>query len=482
MTELPEEFRKRMTALLGSEYPDFLASYNRPRQLSLRVNTLKADEQSIRKLLPYLEENVPWEKSGIYFAEYEDDAHRPGKSPLHEAGCYYIQEASAMAVAALSGVQKGERVLDLCAAPGGKSTGLAARMQGEGLLVSNEIHPQRAKILSQNIERCGIRNAIVTSMDPKDLAEHFPAFFDRIVVDAPCSGEGMFRKEQAALDMWSVQNILDCHARQMTILESAEKMLRFGGTLIYSTCTFAPEEDEQTIAAFLEAHPDYRAVDLPDRLGPRMEEFGFETGRPAWCGDGVLENTRLQLQKAIRLFPHRLQGEGHFLAILTKGEPTPSPVRSPRAASGSGKGKKDPGQEAFRAFLDFAAENLRDGFSLSGTPVLFGQELYLMPEEVSLRGLKVLRPGLDLGMQKKGRFEPSHALALSIRKEDALRSVDFASDSREAAAYLRGESLPCDPARKGWVLVTFSGYSAGWAKAAGGMLKNHYPKGLRRPY
>ncbi|MGN1022239.1 MAG: RsmB/NOP family class I SAM-dependent RNA methyltransferase, partial [Lachnospiraceae bacterium] len=252
MIALPVGFQKRMSDLLGDKAPAFFATYDRERSHALRVNTLKADPDRIRQLLPYLRDPVPWAPEGYYYEETEVDGteHRPGKNPLHEAGCYYIQEASAMAVAALSGVQPGERVLDLCAAPGGKSTQLAAGMQGEGLLVSNEISPQRAKILSQNIERCGIINAIVTNMDTASLAEALPAYFDRVVVDAPCSGEGMFKKEQAALDMWSEDNIRLCHERQLEILENAAKLLRPGGTLVYSTCTFAPEEDEETLAAF----------------------------------------------------------------------------------------------------------------------------------------------------------------------------------------------------------------------------------------
>ena len=495
MTALPKGFRERMRTLLGEEADDFFASYEAERSHALRINTLKMKPEDAKALLPYLEAPVLWAEEGYYYSPAAADGteNRPGKSPLHEAGCYYIQEPSAMAVAALSGVQRGERVLDLCAAPGGKSTQLAAKMAGEGILVSNEISPQRARILSQNIERCGITNAVVTNMDPKALAEAFPSFFDRIIVDAPCSGEGMFKKEQAALDMWSVDNIRLCHLRQLEILDSAAKMLRYGGTLVYSTCTFAPEEDEETIAAFLASHPEYALQDLPGMLGDDFARFGFTAGRPDWCSIDVPEKIREKLSFAVRLFPHRLRGEGHFVARLTRGKMTPSlPVKQVPAGNAleKGRGKKagrgkhaaaGPLETSWSAFQNFSDENLQ-GAAPVGTPVLFGSELYLLPADIQLSGLKVLRPGLDLGTLQKDRFVPAHALALSLRQEEAVRAMDLSADSEEASRYLHGEAIPCDPSLKGWVLVTFSGYSAGWGRAAGGMLKNHYPKGLRRPY
>lgn len=493
MIALPEGFRERMRTLLGEEAGDFFASYEGERSHALRINTLKVEKEAGRTLFPYLEDPVPWAEGGYYYREREEDGteNRPGKSPLHEAGCCYIQEPSAMAVASLSGVQRGEKVLDLCAAPGGKSTQLAAMMEGKGLLVANEISPQRAKILSQNIERCGITNAVVTNMDAKALAEAFPSFFDRIIVDAPCSGEGMFKKEQAALDMWSSDNIRLCHLRQLEILDNASKMLRFGGTLVYSTCTFAPEEDEETMAAFLASHGEFCLEDLPGLLGTDFDRFGFSKGRPDWCGISVPENIRDALARTIRLFPHRLRGEGHFVARLTRGERTPSlPVSQlpagshPEQGHGRKAGKKSaagPLAQSWSAFQNFAEENLKDA-ALFGTPILFGSELYLLSTDLPLAGLKVLRPGLDLGSLQRDRFVPAHALALSRKGAEAVRTLDLPSGSAEAARYLHGEAIPCNPALRGWVLVTFDGYSAGWGRAAGGMLKNHYPKGLRRPY
>ena len=257
---LPLGFTDRMHRLLGAEYPAFLASYDKPRRPALRVNPLRLDgiPDGVRALLPFLAERVPFTADGWYYPD--DPALRPGRHPYHEAGLYYIQEASAMIPAALCPPRPGERVLDLCAAPGGKATQLAGALRGQGLLVANEIHPGRAAVLSGNIERMGIPNALVLNMEPQALAERFPGFFDRIVVDAPCSGEGMFRKEPQAVQMWSPENIALCAARQAEILRAAARMLAPGGTIVYSTCTFAPEEDEGSVLTFLREHPDFDTV------------------------------------------------------------------------------------------------------------------------------------------------------------------------------------------------------------------------------
>ena len=276
---LPAAFEARMRQMLGDEYDAFEKSMREEdRYRSLRVNTLKTDPGTFAGQAAWRLQPVPWEPAGFYYRE-ED---RPGRHPWHETGMYYIQEPSAMAVSALAGARPGERVLDLCAAPGGKTTGLAAAMEGRGLLAANEIHPQRARILSQNIERMGISNALVINEDPHRLAEQFPAYFDRIIVDAPCSGEGMFRKEPQAIPNWSPDNVRLCAERQQDILEQAVSMLADGGTLVYSTCTFAPEEDEETICRLLCAHPELTCSDLPAELGERMQVFGFDSGHPEW--------------------------------------------------------------------------------------------------------------------------------------------------------------------------------------------------------
>ena len=485
---LPEKFLERMQNMLGEEYPAFLESLSGKRYRALRLNPLKTRIQEGKEKLPFTLSPVPWTKNGFYYEEEE----QPGKHPYHEAGLYYIQEPSAMApvpclmeerasVAAIPERQEEHvsaaaiperqeepatpgRVLDLCAAPGGKSTQIAEYMRGRGMLITNEIHPQRAKILSENIERMGISNAIVLNETPESLSKRFIAFFDRILVDAPCSGEGMFRKNDNAGEEWSEENVALCAERQDGILDCAAMMLKPGGRLVYSTCTFAPAEDEGSVSRFLETHPDF-------------------------C-----------LEKEERLMPHKIKGEGHFLAVLHR--------EGGQLSSASTAGtEKSLTLKDCREFLDFAkealtipAEELTEGKTL----LRFGEQLYLAPAETpSLRGLKVLRPGLHLGTVKKNRFEPSHALALFLKKEQVVHAVNLACDGTAVRKYLEGQTLTigegCDVEMadimtrgsmaaeqadvslpKGWCLVCVDGYSLGWGKAAGAVLKNHYPKGLRK--
>lgn len=456
---LPQAFLERMERMLGDEYPAFLESYEKERYQALRVNPLKANREDFLQKAPFTLRAVTWEPNGFYYDK--DDA--PGKHPYHAAGVYYIQEPSAMAPAAYLDAQPGERILDLCAAPGGKSTQIAAAMRGEGLLISNEIHPARAKILSENIERMGIRNAMVTNESPQSLAKVFEAYFDRIMVDAPCSGEGMFRKNADACDEWSPENVAICAQRQAEILECAASMLRPGGRMVYSTCTFAPEENEGTISRFLEKHPEFSIVDVPH----------YETmseGVAAWT-----DAPQPGLERTIRLFPHHVDGEGHYLAVLGKAGSVSDNYEG-YCARGPEKGI--PERDA-KEYLDFAKDTLR--VKPEGKLIRFGEQLYLAPEEMpATKGLKVLRPGLHLGTMKKNRFEPSHALALALRPEDVLHSYDMEGESREVRMYLNGQTLQED-GEKGWYLMTVDGYSIGWGKLAGGMIKNHYPKGLRIP-
>lgn len=499
---LPEKFLERMQNMLGEEYPAFLESLSGKRYRALRINPLKAEIQEGKEKLPFVLSPVPWTKNGFYYEEEE----QPGKHPYHEAGLYYIQEPSAMApvpclmeepasaaamperqeepvsAAAIPEQQEKpatpERVLDLCAAPGGKSTQIAEYMRGCGMLITNEIHPQRAKILSENIERMGISNAIVLNETPESLSKRFIAFFDRILVDAPCSGEGMFRKNDNAGEEWSEENVALCAERQDGILDCAATMLRPGGRLVYSTCTFAPAEDEGSISRFLETHPDF-------------------------C-----------LEKEERLMPHKVKGEGHFLAILHRGT---KDISAERQTAGT---EKSIALKDCKEFLDFAKEALTiPAEELTAGKILlrFGEQLYLAPAETpSLRGLKVLRPGLHLGTVKKNRFEPSHALALFLKKEQAVHAVNLSCDGTAVRKYLEGQTLTigegCDVEMadiitrgrtaaeqadtitregrsagqadvsmpKGWCLVCVDGYSLGWGKASGAVLKNHYPKGLRK--
>lgn len=477
-----------MQNMLGEEYPAFLESLSGKRYRALRLNPLKTRIQEGKEKLPFTLSPVPWTKNGFYYEEEE----QPGKHPYHEAGLYYIQEPSAMApvpclmeertsaatiperqeehVSAAAIPERQEepatpgRVLDLCAAPGGKSTQIAEYMRGRGMLITNEIHPQRAKILSENIERMGISNAIVLNETPESLSKRFIAFFDRILVDAPCSGEGMFRKNDNAGEEWSEENVALCAERQDGILDCAATMLKPGGRLVYSTCTFAPAEDEGSVSRFLETHPDF-------------------------C-----------LEKEERLMPHKIKGEGHFLAVLHR----EGGQLSSAATAGT---EKSLTLKDCREFLDFAKEALTiPAEELTAGKILlrFGEQLYLAPAETpSLRGLKVLRPGLHLGTVKKNRFEPSHALALFLKKEQVVHAVNLACDGTAVRKYLEGQTLTigegCDVEMahiitrgrmaaeqadvslpKGWCLVCVDGYSLGWGKAAGAVLKNHYPKGLRK--
>lgn len=428
---LPEAFLNRMQDQLGREYPAFLESLERPRAVALRFNPLKGDAPK----LPFVTEPVPWEPMGFY---YDPDA-RPGLHPYHEAGVYYLQEASAMAPVTLLDPQPGERVCDLCAAPGGKTTQIAGRMAGEGFLLCNEINPKRAKILSRNIERLGVANALVTNEHPKTLADRLPSFFDRVLIDAPCSGEGMFRKEEAAVTDWSEETVQMCARRQAEILHSGAQLVRPGGVLVYSTCTFAPEEDEMAVAKFLRAHP----------------EFAPEKRQVPW-----FEPTE---NSGFRLWPHKLRGEGHFAAVLRK------------AGDAQPEGIGVPGQQLPKQWTEFAKQlNIR---LPEGKAILFGGRLYWAPEAMPEIGrLKVLRPGLELGEMKKDRFEPAHALALWLKSADNV--VDLPADSPLLKAYLHGETVPAGI--KGWCLVRADGYSIGWGKGDGNVLKNHYPKGLRR--
>ena len=456
---LPQAFLERMEQMLGDEYPAFLESYEKARYQALRVNPLKTDRDTFLAQAPFTLKPVAWEPNGFYYEK--DDT--PGKHPYHAAGVYYIQEPSAMAPAAYLDAQPGEKILDLCAAPGGKSTQIAAAMCGQGLLISNEIHPARAKILSENIERMGIRNAMVTNESPQSLAKMFEAYFDRIMVDAPCSGEGMFRKNADACDEWSPENVALCAERQAEILECAASMLRPGGRMVYSTCTFAPEENEGTISRFLVGHPEFSIEEVPHY--PQMS-----SGVAAWT-----DAPQPGLEDTIRLFPHHVDGEGHYLAVLKKAG-TVSENYGGYCANGPEKGISE--RDA-KEYLEFAKETLR--VKPEGKLISFGEQLYLAPEQMpSTKRLKVLRPGLHLGTMKKNRFEPSHALALALKPEDVLHSYDMAGDSAEVRAYLNGQTVSTD-GEKGWYLMCVDGYSIGWGKLAGGMIKNHYPKGLRIP-
>lgn len=448
---LPQPFRQRMKKQLQEEYDAFIQSYKKGRFQGLRVNSLKIEPSAFTALSPFSLTPVPWTENGYYYPAEE----RPGKHPYFEAGLYYIQEPSAMAAVIYLDPEPGERILDLCAAPGGKTTHIASKMLNRGLLISNEIHSGRAKILSQNVERMGIINTVVTNETPDRLANRFPGYFDRILVDAPCSGEGMFRKDPNACSEWSLENVAMCAQRQMEILLEAEKMLRPGGRLVYSTCTFSPEENEGTISRFIEACP-WMAIQ------PVNRDNSFSPGRADW-----IREPAPHIADTIRIWPHLAQGEGHFIAVLKK-----NGLESNHKYMFCQSEGKIP-----LAFYQFAEE------TLSSIPpqnrFLFGENLYSVPAGMlDMKGLKVVRPGLHLGTLKKNRFEPSHALALTLKPDRAKHVIPLSSDSPEVFSYLRGDVIQVQ-GEKGWNLVTVDGYSLGWGKLSGGILKNHYPKGLR---
>lgn len=452
---LPIDYLDKMKALLKEEFEDFLQSYNEKRSHGLRVNTLKASVGDFLQINPFRLEKIPWVNEGFYYDENE----RPGKHPYHEAGLYYIQEPSGMAAGVFVDPMPGEKVLDLCAAPGGKTTHLAMKMEGQGLLVANEIYPARARTLSQNVERLGIRNVVVTNESSDRLAARFSGFFDRILVDAPCSGEGMFRKDHDAQAEWSLENVAMCSLRQSDILRDAAAMLKPGGRLVYSTCTFSPEENEGVISIFLKDEPEFE-----------IEHFrayeGFAEGRADWISDPAE-----YIERTIRIWPHQVRGEGHYMAVLRKKDGT----QISKGKAKSVKPLKD--QKLLKDYYHFAKETLKK--TPGGKFIVFGEQLYIIPEEMpTFDKLKVVRPGWHLGTIKKNRFEPSHALALSLKEEDVLRRVNLDSNSPEVTAYLKGETIEIE-GEKGWYLVEVDGYSLGWGKLAGGLLKNHFPKGLR---
>ena len=422
-----ERYFERMRAQLGDEFAAYAACLGGAPARGVRVNTLKLSPQEFCAAAPFPLEPVPWEASGFYIEE-----EKPGKSPYHDAGLFYVQEPSAMCAAPLLAAMPGERVLDLCSAPGGKGTQLAQAMRGQGILVLNEKMPDRARILLQNVERMGVTNAVVTCADPAALAARFGGYFDKILVDAPCSGEGMLRKEESAAAEWSEQKVLMCADRQAKILESAARMLSPGGALVYSTCTFSREEDEDNAARFAAAHPDFA------------------------------------LQSEVKLYPHRVRGEGHYAARFARAEGERRTFRPAKFTAD---------RRAAAAWSAFADDFFAHPDALpQGQLASFGESLCLLPPGLfTLDGLKVLRAGLALGAFRGGRFEPAHALALALPRAAFARAYDCSDE--EIARYLRGEELEAEG--KGWCAVCWRGYPVGLGKLAGGKLKNHYPKGLR---
>lgn len=466
---IPPIFLERMARLLGEGFAPFAAALEGKPVNGLRVNTLKLTPAQFQTITPFaLGDPVPWCESAFTIPASDFSF---GKHPYHLAGLYYLQDPSAMSAAPLLDPQPGERVLDLAAAPGGKTTALASQMQGGGLLVANEIKDKRLGHLAVNVERWGAGNVVITNETPERLADHFGAFFDRVLVDAPCSGEGMFRKDMGARIDWSPDMVAGCAIRQHNILRVAAKLVKPGGYLLYSTCTFAPEEDEGVIAQLMEDFPDFEVVELPLFKG-------FLRGQPDWL-DEKDKRQNGSLRGAVRLFPHRVEGEGHFACLLHK------VGGSDRLGRGSGVDRlKELNRIQVGLWQAFAGEVLKVNLGADRLQVR-GERLYFVPEKMTDFGnLRVAHPGVWLGTFKKERFEPAHPLALYLKRGQAQNVLDLSSGTGEEKrgsraplqAYLSGETIPSG-GPSGWTLVTVDGWPLGWGKRVQGILKNHYPKG-----
>ena len=457
-THLHPAFLTRMKEMLGNEYPSFLSSFNAPRTYGLRINTSKITCEDFENLSPFPTRQIPWIKNGYFY----DEDIRPSRCPYYQAGLYYLQEPSAMTPAAMLPVVPGDRVLDLCAAPGGKSTELASKLKGRGMLVSNDISYSRARALLKNLELAGAANICVTSEAPEKLAGVWPEFFDKILVDAPCSGEGMFRRDKAMVKDW-LQKGPDYYVPiQRKLLLDAADMLKKGGMLLYSTCTFSVKENEENIAYLLQERPDM------ELLMPEWDEY-FSHGK------------KEGFENCIRIFPHLAPGEGHFAALL--GKRTDGEGQSKKYLKNPAKSKKTPVSD-LKDCPEFAVFMQQITKSLSGKTEVQKERIYLLPEGTKIeRGIRYLRTGLYLGDQKKKRFEPSQALAMCLKAEDFKKSVSFKRDDERVIRYLKGETLDLSDTEaeneKGWVLVCVDGYGLGWGKAAGGTLKNKYYAGWR---
>lgn len=456
--QLPNAFKTKYEQFLGEEAPAFFEALNGESYSGFRINPLKPalPQESIS----HADGKVPYVPTGYY-------GRVNGKSLDHVSGWVYSQEPSAMYVGEAVSPQAGEKILDLCAAPGGKSTHLISLMKDQGLLVANEIFRKRAQVLAENLERWGTRNTVVTNESPEELEKQFPQFFDRILVDAPCSGEGMFRKEPAGIEYWTPDYPAECANRQRKILSSALKMLKPGGVLVYSTCTFSPEENEQNASWLLKNYPELEMEEIPSYPG-------MDHGRPEW-GDGNPE-----LTKAIRLFPHHIKGEGHFIARFRY-----QAVEGQEPLKKKKKHKKGKQQNSYG--LTKEQRTLFEEFRQQLIPqyqpqqlIVFGDQLYDLPSEIeSIDNLSVLRPGLHLGTFKKKRFEPALALALSLEPSEVSRSLDLTPE--QWRQYVHGDTIDYGKTglNNGWYLLTSQEHSVGFGKLVQSTIKNFYPKGLR---
>ncbi len=455
---LPIKFEEKMKALLGEEFSDYIKCYDEPRFYGLRVNTKKISVEKFKEICPFEIRPIPWIENGFY---YDGDKVQPAKHPYYFAGLYYLQEPSAMTPANRLPIEPGDKVLDVCAAPGGKATELGAKLKGEGVLIANDISNSRAKGLLKNIEIFGVGNVLVLSEEPGKLEEYFPEYFDKILIDAPCSGEGLFRKDKKMVKAWEEHGPSFFAKIQRSIVTQAARMLKPGGMILYSTCTFDAEENEGTIEYLLNEYPEFFLKDI-------VSYDGFAEGKPE-----VTEGKSEEFRKTVRIWPHKMHGEGHYLALLQKGEKK----EENRPLKKQKRGKKVP-TELEEFFRDVSWE--MDWSRLE----IHGERVYYMPEGLpDVKGIRFLRTGLYLGDVKKNRFEPTQAFAMCLKKEEYAHTISLPVDDDRVIKYLKGETLEVDdlvsPKEKGWQLICIEDYPLGWGKLSNGTLKNKYLPGWR---
>lgn len=449
MKNLPVEYAERMKKLLGDEYDEYINELKNSPVRAFRVNTDKISVSDFEKINVFSKEKIPYVENGYYL-----DYDKIGNHSYHHAGMIYVQEPGAMAPAECIDIDPDWKILDMCAAPGGKSTQLKNKLGEKGILVSNEIIPSRCRILTGNIERLGLKNCVTTCMDTGKLAKIFPDTFDLIMVDAPCSGEGMFRKEEVAIDEWSIENVMKCAQRQAEILENAALALKNGGYIIYATCTFSLEENEKTVDSFLKNHPDFEIVPVKQSV--------IENTVDGICFDGC-ECT--DIHYARRFYPHKSRGEGQFMAVLhNKNEPSPEFVK-----------QKKQNIKIDKTVFDFL-DDVLDGYEKENVLIYNGNPVYFTPDFEICKGT-AFSCGVTIGEIKKNYIQPHHQFFMAMGN-DFKRKISLTADCEEIKKYLHGEEFETD-CDNGWAVVTVDGCTVGGVKVVNSRAKNHYPKGLR---
>lgn len=442
MIKLPKDFLDRMKCMLKDEYINFYDAYKEKSYKGLRVNTLKCSISRLEELINFKIKPTSFSDLNFYIL---NEIESIGKHPLYHAGAFYMQEPSAGSVVTVLDPQKGDRILDLCAAPGGKSTQIAAKLDSEGLLWSNEIVRNRANILLSNIERLGVKNAVVSSSHPDILCSKLNGYFDKVLVDAPCSCEGMFRKDQNSIKEWSYDHVLTCAKRQISILNSAAKALKPNGILVYSTCTFSKEENENVIEKFLSLNKNFELVKIENSFG--RDAYG--------------------LDKARRIFPMD-GGEGHFVAKLKKICEDNSMV------SVKDKIIKKESKEAYNLYEKiFSDEPYSKLIEMHNNIIMIPR---FMPD---VSGVNIIRAGVKFGEVRRSRIEPYHSIFMASRPENIKNVIDFKQNSVEIQKFLKGEEINIKNNFKGYVGISVESIMLGFGKCSNFILKNKYPKGLR---